>query len=249
MLVYRFNFDARYVGYAATITDADGVEVAGSPVTLDAAGDGSIQIAAEGHYRASIYNGAGPYGDGYSVVDCVLDLPASIAAGGGVESVRFVMTGSGTTDETDDPATVTVDPASALPSWLSLAGDVLTIEQPIQIGGGAVGAFTANFPTTIPGGGDGYVAMFCDAYLSSGQGSAWFGTDYFEGGVSPADLDVTSEPHIGSAAFVPVGTTITFAFQGQAYESDGTTAITDGTYEGTAYFELRAEAFAPALPA
>lgn len=76
-MIYTMNFDPRYVGYEATVTDADGVEVAGSPVTLDANGDATIDLAL-GDYRAAVFNSVGPYGDGYSVVNLLLDVPASI---------------------------------------------------------------------------------------------------------------------------------------------------------------------------
>jgi len=83
MAVYNFSFDPKYVGHEATITDHTGTEVAGSPVTLDANGDASLGGLVAGTYRAQVANAEGAFGDGYSVVDGVFDILASIAAAGG----------------------------------------------------------------------------------------------------------------------------------------------------------------------
>lgn len=82
MAIYTFSFDPKYAGRAATVTAHDGSEVTGSPITLDANGDGSLSLPT-GTYAARVDNTAARYGDGYSVVNGVFDVEDSIDAAGG----------------------------------------------------------------------------------------------------------------------------------------------------------------------
>lgn len=72
-LIYTFGFDSRYVGYEATITDADGAEVAGSPVTLDANGDGPLRFNISAR-QGGTYTG----GTGFSTAAATTDIEGFI---------------------------------------------------------------------------------------------------------------------------------------------------------------------------
>lgn len=79
-LVYDFSFTPEFAGQSAVVTNAAGAAVSGSPVTLDAAGVGSLSLD-EGTYTATASNAA--KGLGSAKTAGVLNLPASIAAGCG----------------------------------------------------------------------------------------------------------------------------------------------------------------------
>lgn len=80
MLVYDFKFGPDYAGQSATVSEVGGVEVDESPVTLDADGTASLELA-EGSYRAQASNSS--LGLGNVVTSGVVNFGASIAAGGG----------------------------------------------------------------------------------------------------------------------------------------------------------------------
>lgn len=82
-LIYRASLTDRYAGRPLRVFDATGTEVDGSPFMLDEAGDYAYSATSPGPYTGSVDNPAVYAGDGTSVVNLVLDEPASIAAGGG----------------------------------------------------------------------------------------------------------------------------------------------------------------------
>jgi hypothetical protein len=92
MAVYDFSFDSKYAGHTATLIDAStGTEDAQSPLTLDANGDARVSGLSYGPYRAQVDNADGAFGDGYSVVDGVYNVEASIeGAGGGGMSANSI---------------------------------------------------------------------------------------------------------------------------------------------------------------
>lgn len=77
-LAYDFKLGSACAGLSATVTDAAGSAVAGSPVTLDSSGAAQLSLN-EGIYQA---DAAGPTPDGRRHLRCVgvLNVPASIEA-------------------------------------------------------------------------------------------------------------------------------------------------------------------------
>lgn len=129
-LVYDFSFANEFGGLDATVTDATGAEVDGSPLTLNSTGDGSLELD-EGTYTATVSNTALALGNAKSVG--VLNVAASIAAGGGgvgaSETAYFVATGPVyATDAagTDTLNFVADDRHGELPDWVTLvSGDIV----------------------------------------------------------------------------------------------------------------------------
>ncbi|RNL63661.1 hypothetical protein EFK50_07920 [Nocardioides marmoriginsengisoli] len=101
MFVYDFIFTAAdYAGTTARIYGRGGVEVSESPVILDASGRFSLNLE-EGSYYA--VTSSPRFGLNNAQTQGVLNLPASIAAGGGGSAVPTLLRGVGATLVPDEP--------------------------------------------------------------------------------------------------------------------------------------------------
>lgn len=238
-LIYDFVFTAAdYSGCSATIRGANGAEVDGSPVEMDASGRFSLSLP-EGIYDAETDNTN--LGLSNAHADGVLNLAASIAADGGggasFETAHFIATGSGLTDATLRPIeTLIADPAYTLPGWASVDGLSIAISESMSYIGSSVATFTAEFPTDVPSDPDGYSAFFCESYHASSPGAVVWGTDYSLAGESPATLDTVTGPFNSEVRFMNAGNSFVFKTNGDGLAGDGETPIPDGTYEFTAIY-------------
>jgi len=128
-----------------------------------------------GHYRAAVFNEQGPFGDGYSVVDCVLDEAASIAAGGGggvvLDGTQYVFEiNNGTTAPVNVGShSVAFDspPDPLPPAGLYIAEWQVYVDQPaeartvtVAVDGG--NSTPACGPVAIPAGADNSAALIID---------------------------------------------------------------------------------------
>lgn len=245
---YTTTYPDSCAGLDVTITNLDGDVIDTDTLTEDT--PVVHAIAPEGELQGLI--GTVEIEDAPTVkraYDLVVASIADVPGASETETAHLIATGSGVTDGADNDATLIADPAYDLPSWCTVADNAATVESAALNIAGSVAAFTANFPTTVPGGGDGWVAFYCDSYRSDAPSEVAFGTDYFETAGGESDFDVQTDPFMHAPLFDPAGETYTFIFHGEAYESDGATPVEDGTYEGTCYIQIRRDMAAPTVPA
>jgi len=119
MADYDFRLSPEYAGKSATVTDADGSEVAGSPITLDSEGAGSLDLSTENApYTASVaHAGSLPSAS----AEGTLDIPESLDQPGASQTAYFIATHAGDTSDSLEQVTLEADPAHGdLPSWVTI---------------------------------------------------------------------------------------------------------------------------------
>lgn len=235
MLLYRFNLDTRYAGRPLRVFAADGSEVSGSPFTLDGNGD-YVASLAEGSYVGKVDNPAVFAGDGVSVANGILDIPASIAAGGGgsaADTAHFIGTATSDTSGDNFPITWTQDPDFAEASWARVVGGNVQLDGPLIIrvtarqGGvvdctGATGFSLANTPILV----EGFIKATTDG---SGPNNCSLIDFTVPLNTSGTVFDVDAPSNAASDATANVELIISGTNDVFAYDADGS-PVTDGVF-------------------
>lgn len=242
-LTYNFSFGSRYAGRDVHILDASQQEVSGSPFTLDANGDYSLATT-EGRYTGRVSNPAVFAGDGYSVVDGELDVPASIAnVPGASETAYFVGTLVGASDNQSTQVELTVKPGTDAKDWAPVVAGAVELD-PATAGDcrvNAVAQTNLDYSGTTAPAAPGDSAAY---YSVLGDGSSVVDLD---AGTTVGDgSDEVSLPIARGPGASATGGTITFEAAALAHDENAD-PITDGVATHQVAVNITRLAPAPAL--